>query len=515
MGKMTDSFRKPDQDKQSYGRILKASSIMGGVAVITMLLSFARTKLAAVLLGSVGVGLLATLGHLQGLLVAVSGMGLQSSAVKQIAELNTDGKQLNLARNILMCRRVALLGGLAGAAIIASLAPTLSFITFDTNRYSADIAMLGIAVFFLALHGANLAILQGTSNIRYLANTNLSGSFYGTLMAGSSLVFLEMDGVAPALVLMAGAQLACSQYYVAKIRIEIVNLTWIDSLKLAKPVLQMGLAFVWSALFANLVNYLCVILITQSLSLGVTGVYSAALVLSGVFIGFVLGAMAADFYPRLSAVSSYPEEMIRLINQQAEIGILLSLPGLVATVVYAHWAVLILYSSEMIGAANLLPIFVLGCFGRVLSWPLGFVLLALGKKWHFALSETLFNLLLLLLTWLFLINYALTGVAIAFLLSYCCYFLGIWALIRKLIGFRFSVSTIQLTLWSIAVLLFSVGLTHVFTPKGMLLYGSLIVLLTAGWCLRELSGRLEEHHRLLILLRRFPLVSRILKKRLG
>jgi PST family polysaccharide transporter len=37
------------------------------------------------------------------------------------------------------------------------------------------------------------------------------------------------------------------------------------------------------------------------------------------------------------------------------------------------------YTSEFLPAVTMLQWFVLGCLGRVIGWPLGFVVLALGK----------------------------------------------------------------------------------------------------------------------------------------
>lgn len=72
-------------EKSSYAQILKSSSIMGGAAGINLLLGMVRTKFAAVLIGTIGVGLLASFTALQGIIGAIAGLGIQSSAVREIA----------------------------------------------------------------------------------------------------------------------------------------------------------------------------------------------------------------------------------------------------------------------------------------------------------------------------------------------------------------------------------------------------------------------------------------------
>ena len=72
-------------EKASYGQILKSSSLMGGAAGINMLLGMVRTKFAAVLIGTTGVGLVASFGAVQGLIGTLAGLGIQSSAVRDVA----------------------------------------------------------------------------------------------------------------------------------------------------------------------------------------------------------------------------------------------------------------------------------------------------------------------------------------------------------------------------------------------------------------------------------------------
>ena len=78
------------------------------------------------------------------------------------------------------------------------------------------------------------------------------------------------------------------------------------------------------------------------------GYYQAAWALSGLFAGFVLGAMGADFYPRLSGLIHDREAAIRAVNEQTEIGVLLALPGLLATLALAPWVIHAFYTKEFV-----------------------------------------------------------------------------------------------------------------------------------------------------------------------
>ena len=66
-----------------------------------------------------------------------------------------------------------------------------------------------------------------------------------------------------------------------------------------------------------------------------TGLYQSAWMLGGLYVGFILQAMGADFYPRLTAVARDNAECNRLVNEQARVGMLLAGPGIVATLAFA------------------------------------------------------------------------------------------------------------------------------------------------------------------------------------
>ena len=109
--------------KSSYAQILKASSIMGGAAGINLLLGMLRVKFAAVFIGTTGVGLISSFGALQGLIGTLAGLGIQSSAVREIADALGKGDDQAVGRAVLALRRICWLTGLVGMAAMVLLAP--------------------------------------------------------------------------------------------------------------------------------------------------------------------------------------------------------------------------------------------------------------------------------------------------------------------------------------------------------------------------------------------------------
>jgi PST family polysaccharide transporter len=222
------------------------------------------------------------------------------------------------------------------------------------------------------------------------------------------------------------------------------------------------------------------------------------------FVNFVLGAMGADYYPRLTGVASDKPAMVRMVNEQTEIGLLLALPGLLATMALAPWILQIFYTREFLGAVELLQWFILGCLGRVISWPLGFVMLALGKGRWFLLTETSFNLVHVALIALGLQLHGIEGVAIAFVVMYVGYIAAVLLVSRRLIGFKWSAECTRLGLLSLPVLgvIFTASrLLPLWPATGL---GLSLTLVASVLCLRGLVARVGSEHRIVRAITRLP-----------
>lgn len=377
----------------SYTQILKSSSLIGGAQGINLLLGIVRVKFAAVLIGPVGVGLLGNYTAIQGLVGTVAGLGIQSSGVRDVAAAVGNGDSQAIGATILTLRRVCWLTGLLGMLALVGLSPWLSRWTFDSDDYVVDIALLGLLILFVNVSGGQIALIQGMRRIGDLARLQVVGAAAGTAISIGFYFWLGLRGIVPALLLGAGVQLAASWHFARRVPAPVVTVSWRESFHLAGGLVRLGLVFMWGGLITSLVAYLTRALITQQISLEAVGIFSAAFALSGMFINFVLGAMGADYYPRLTAVASDRNAVNRLVNEQTEIGLLLAVPGLLATLSLAPWIIRLFYTGAFLPAADLLQWFILGCLGRVISWPLGYVMLALSKgQWYFV-TETLANVL--------------------------------------------------------------------------------------------------------------------------
>jgi PST family polysaccharide transporter len=193
-----------------------------------------------------------------------------------------------------------------------------------------------------------------------------------------------------------------------------------------------------SALMVAAIAYVVRVMIAHSQGVDAAGIFQSATALSGVYCGFILSAMGADFLPRVSAVAQDDATCNRLVNEQAEVGLLLAFPGICATLAFSPLIVSVLYSPQFGLATDVLRWQVLGVFLRVASWPMGYLLLAKGKAQLYFWTELSYNLLYAGLIWICVRLWALPGAGVAFFGLYIYYCVLMCVVTRRLSGFAWS-----------------------------------------------------------------------------
>jgi enterobacterial common antigen flippase len=490
--------------KNSYSKILKASSVMGSAAGINLLLGMLRVKFAAVLIGTAGIGLNASFGALQSVVGSVAGLGIRSSAVREIAVAVGKNDEQAIGRAVLTLRRLCWFTGLLGMAVMVIFSPVLSLLTFGDKGYTLDIAALGVVILFGNLSGGQMALIQGMRRIGDIARADIIGAMFGTVAAIAFYSTLGLRGIVPALLAVSAFRLALSWHFARKVPVPKVNMTFRRTLAEGNSMVRLGLVFMTSGLMGTAVTYITIALITQYEGIQAVGIYSAAFALSGMFVNFVLGAMAADYYPRLTAVAHDHAAMNRMVNEQTEIGVLLALPGLLATLALSPWILQLFYTREFLGSVELLHWFILGCMGRVISWPLGFVMLALGRGRWFLLTETSFNILHVALVALGLKHYGVEGVAIAFVVMYFGYISAVYSVSHRLIGFKWSAECTRLGLLALSILAVAFSASRLAPIWPATWIGLSLTLIASVLCLRGLVTRVGSEHRIVRAITRLP-----------
>lgn len=471
---------------QTYTQILKSTMWMGGSSLINVALSIIRNKALAVLLGPEGVGLMGLYGSIIDIAQAIAGLGVGGSGVRQVAEAAGTGDETRISRSAATLRRLSVLLGLFGVLLLATLAFPVSDLTFGDYQHVGAIVLLALAVFFRLVSSGETALLQGLRGISSLARINVLSGFFATIVTVPLIYIFGEQALAPALVVTAALSALSIWWFSRQIRLPTVSLSTHQFYTETAALLRLGVAFMVSTLLTFGTAYAVRIIVLTEGGVQAAGLYQAAWAIGGLYTGFILQAMGTDFYPRLTAAIGDEQDCNRLVNEQAEVSMLLAGPGLLATLTFAPLIMRFFYSAEFQGAVELLRWLCLGMMLRIVVWPVGFIIVAKGAQKIFLFTEVAATVVHLGLAWLLVPKLGVLGSGVAFFGLYLWHSVLIYAVVRRLTGFRWSAANRQhgVIMLSLSGLVF---LAFENLPLWLaLLTGSAAVILTSLYSLRLL-----------------------------
>lgn len=426
--------------------LVKSMLVIGSAQAVNILISILRMKILSVLLGPSGVGLLSIYSSLQGLVQQASGLGMSSSGVRAIAASNGEEATLNRVRRVLLGAHLVQ-GALALLAVWV-LRDEIAIWLFGDDARSIQVGLVGVAILLGLLSTAQTALLQGLRKINDLGRLTVLSTFISTLL-GLAVVWLQGEsGLIWFVLFQPLVNFVIALRYTMRLpKTSLSRPTLTETWEIWKPMAKLGAAFMLGGLATAATQLQVRSLITQELGLEAAGHFAAAWTITMTYVGFLLGAMAADYYPRLTEVINDRAAAIRLMNDQAQLGLAIGGPMLLLLIGLAPWAVALLYSAEFSPAVELLQWQMVGNVFKLAGWALSFSIVAAARSKTFFFTEISFSSVFLVLTWLFLPVFDLKVTGIAFLFGYIVYFTIVVVLVHRIQGFRWQfLSLLLLTL---------------------------------------------------------------------
>lgn len=479
------------ESQKSYRQIFKATSLFGGVQAFNIVISVIRSKFVAVLLGPTGMGIVGLLTSTTGFVSALTNFGLGTSAVKNVAAASATGDEARVSKIVTVLRRLVWITGCLGMILTAVLSPWLSQLTFGNRDYTLAFIWISVTLLFQQLSSGQMVVLQGLRKLNYLARANVTGSLMGLLIAVPIYYKWRIDGIVPVIIISSLASMLLSWYFARKVGVRSVEVTKEETLAEGREMLKMGFMISLSGLIATAASYLVRIYISNTGGVEQVGLYAAGFAIIGTYVGMVFTAMGTDYYPRLSSVANDNTKSRELINQQAEVAILILAPILAVFLVFINWVVILLYSTKFVAVNEMIHWAALGMYFKAASWSVAFILLAKGASQLFFWNELLANLYVLVFN---IVGYkiaGLEGLGISFMAAYFLYLLQVFFLAK--IKYEFFLNKI---FYKVAGLQFLLGLLCFAIMRSLsspwtYILGSVLILISVLFSFNELDKRME------------------------
>lgn len=458
--------------------------------MVQIVVQVVRSKFIAILLGPMGMGIASLLNSTTSLIEGITNFGLETSAVKDVAEADGSGNSHRVSTIIVVLKRLVWITGLLGTVLTLILSKWLSKITFGNTEYTLAFVWISMTLLFKQISTGQLVLLQGLRKIQYLAKANLSGSILGLIITVPLYYFYGIDAIVPGIIITSLISLALSWYFSKKIEIKKVIVSPEQTFAQGKNMLTMGFMLSLSGLITLGSAYIVRIYINNKGGLNEVGLYNAGFAIINTYVGMIFTAMATDYYPRLSAIAHSNKLSREIINQQAEIALLILSPILIAFLVFVKWIVVVLYSTKFVDVDVMIHWAAFGMFFKAASWSIAFILLAKSASKLFFINELIANSYTLGLNILGYYYWGLSGLGISFMLGYVLYLIQIFIVSKIKYDFTFNRSLIRIFLNQFALASACFILIKVASKPYSYLIGILLIAASSWHSYRCLDERI-------------------------
>lgn len=401
--------------KSSYQSIMKGTAIFGGTQVFNVLIGIVRGKLVAMILGPVGMGISSLLTSAIAPIQQFATLGMPLSAVRNISSEEDDLCRRKIVRAF---RMMIIAAAFIGVIFTIALAQPLSKSSFGDDSYTWSFVALSLAVLFTVLYNGENTILQGYRRLKSLALRSIVGSTAGLLIGVPLYYIYGIDGIVPAIIILALVSYLVSLLGTRKIDLKTESLSWTEAFTISKGFMLLGLTMMVAVILGQTVTYGLNIIIRHFGTLADVGLFQAANSIVNQYVGMIFAAMATDYYPHLSSLVKDKDQTSILVHQQGEIVLFLVAPIAVLVIITAPLIIKILLTDEFYPVVDIIRLMGLGLIFKAACFPLGYLAIAKGDRaFYFGMDGIWTNIKWIVLFGSFYILWGFKGLGYAVLIN--------------------------------------------------------------------------------------------------
>lgn len=401
--------------------LLKTSALNGIAVLIKTVTMFILNKVLAVYVGPSGYAVIGQFQNFIQIVTSFAGGAINTAVIKYTAQYyENENRQRAIWRT---AGSIVLLFSIMIAFLILILQKQLSIYIFQTAKFQSVFVWFAVFLLFFNFNALFLAILNGKKEILKLVIANIIGSLFSLVITG---VLAFKFG-------LYGALIALSIYQSTAFLVTLVLCYKADWFKFkylfGKIDPDITRKFAGFALMA-LTSALCVPLsqiairtyMTGEFGIEYAGYWEAMIRLSGAYLMLVTTTLGVYYLPRLSELSAISD-----IKKEVYLGYKVIFPvallGGVLVYLLRDWIIGLLFTDAFLPMRDLFLWQMIGDSLKIGSWILAYLMLSKAMTKLFIVTEIIFSVSLVILTYLCTTIFGFEGVSIAYLVNYAFYWL--------------------------------------------------------------------------------------------
>lgn len=444
----------------SIRQLLCRTGLLGTAQAVAIVFSLLRAKVVALLLSTLGMGLIEAYNSVVSLSLSFGANGLNMSAVQGIAQLQAKGEKAELQNYLRLFRSWILSLALFLGGGLALCSPRLAALLWQDSGRCYELLGLSPLLIMTILVAGEQAILKGTQSLRFLALTNLLSVLLNLSLSALGYYLWGMQAILwvlnlHALLVLIGVLWCKLPTYPYE-----VCFSW-RFLRTGFPLLRTGIVYSFASMLSAGTDFFVRYFIVYHAGVATLGLYAAAYLLLEGNIRLLFSTMEADYYPRLSAAVSKVKVQNVTINRQIDLLLTIVSPLLIVFAFVLPYLVKLFYTEHFLPIVAMLQSSLCYVFFKALTTPIAYLSLAHARANYYLLTESSYALCFALSFAVGFYYWGLTGAAWALSLSYVLYFLLNAVLYARLFGFAFAKATWRrIVLYGGIVLSCSVSLAY-------------------------------------------------------
>lgn len=411
-------------------RLLKVTAMTGLLTLLKMAMGFVIAKVVAIYTGPTG---LAMLGQVQSLVGSFNGIinaPAGSGVVRFTAENNEQGFDACAPWWRAATQWVLIISAIAIPVGVLLAKPIASSLFKDASLAWVVVATVCVLP-FAAIGTLCNSVINGQQLYRRYVGL---GMISALISGGVMLAMITLHNIEGALLAAAvQAALIGVVMLIANLRQPWFKLRYLWGAVEPKARKQIGgymLMAITSALTVPVSLILVRNILIDQVGWDATGQWQAVYKISEVYLGVITMALGTYYLPRLASLTGI-DAILSEIHKTARV--IIPIVAFMALGVYLlrDVAISLLFTEEFRSARELFAIQLTGDVIKIASWLYAYPMLSRGATKWFMVTEILFSLSFVALSYLFILNMGLQGATVAYLVNYSVCFLIISSNVKR------------------------------------------------------------------------------------
>jgi PST family polysaccharide transporter len=417
----------------------RATALLSSSSIISILVSLASAKVMALCIQPEGYGYYGLLQSFVAVASLLSGMGMATGLVRLGAGAVTRNETAAIA-----CLRRASWWifsamGVLTLVVLWIFRARMSQIVLGVPDYGNTIMLMGLALLFTVAGNVQVGTLNAYHKVGALAEYGVANTLLSAGISIGAVIVWRVQGIGVAVLGGAIVSWVVSSYLLRReVGAAPEGGSVRETLDAAWSLIRFGGPYTASMLVGSGVQLVLPIVVLHLLNTTSVGYYRAAAAISVGYLGFLVTAMGQDYFPRVSAAADQPAQLVRLINEQHRLVMLVAVPMILGTLALVPYMVPLIYSLKFGATVSILEWQLIGDLFKFASWTMSFAILARSTPLTYFLVESFGGVVTLGSTWLSVKWFGLPGLGIGFLVTYVIYYCVVAVVIRREVGLRWT-----------------------------------------------------------------------------